>query len=357
MTLVVRIPSSHEAERRYSVDVVLGEFLGLDYTIEVGGEDYRIELADRRLVIRDRLFGRVGAAYLDAGNLPVAIERPHPWVEDQTVVVLYGDDELVLEGAELRCGIDVFASTFFMLSRWEEVVATTRDAHGRCLARGAITERWLDRCIVNEWTELLWGLLQRLGCTQPRRTRTFAVTASHDVDYPRHWTLRTGVVTFGGDLVKRRSPLRAVRTVRDFVASRAGLARDPYDTFDWLMDRSDEEGITSNFNFMTGRWSEHDPPFDFDPRTLARLLARVAKRGHGIGFHPSYNAYNDPELWKLEHDRLAGLSPQPVVGGREHYLRFAVPETWRIWNANGMEWDSTLGYADREGFRCGTCYE
>ncbi|MEO6771872.1 MAG: hypothetical protein ABI467_02490, partial [Kofleriaceae bacterium] len=74
-------------------------------------------------------------------------------------------------------------------------------------------------------------------------------------------------------------------------------------------------------------------------------------------FHPSYNAYADPELWKLEYDRLARLAPAPVVGGREHYLRFAVPETWRIWDANGMEWDSTLGYADREGFRCGTCYE
>ena len=350
MKLVVRIPSSHEAERRYSIDVVLGEFLGLDYRVEVGGEDYRIELGGRRLVIRDRFFGLVGADYLSARNLPVAIELAHPLRAGETIVSLYGDDELVLDGAELHCGIDLFAATFYMLTRWEEIVATNRDPHGRCLARDATTERWLNRCLVNEWTELLWGLLQKLGCTQPRREHTFAVVASHDIDYPRHWSLRTGVVTFGGDLIKRRSPMRAVRTAGAFVAARMGLARDPYDTFDWLMDRSDEEGITSNFNFMTGRWSEHDPPFDFDPRALTRLLARVAKRGHGIGFHPSYNAYNDPQLWKLEHDRLAQLSPQPVVGGREHYLRFAVPETWRIWNANGMEWDSTLGYADREGF-------
>jgi len=46
-----------------------------------------------------------------------------------------------------------------------------------------------------------------------------------------------------------------------------------------------------------------------------------------------------------------------VTTGRQHFLRFATPETWRIWENNDMEWDSTLAYADRAGFRCGVCYD
>jgi hypothetical protein len=43
--------------------------------------------------------------------------------------------------------------------------------------------------------------------------------------------------------------------------------------------------------------------------------------------------------------------------GRQHFLRFEAPTTWQIWEDNNMKWDSTLSYADREGFRCGVCYE
>ncbi|MDK2886983.1 MAG: hypothetical protein PWP54_1563 [Thermosipho sp. (in: thermotogales)] len=42
--------------------------------------------------------------------------------------------------------------------------------------------------------------------------------------------------------------------------------------------------------------------------------------------------------------------------GRQHYLRFEIPTTWQIWEEANMEWDSTLSYADKEGFRCGVCY-
>jgi hypothetical protein len=34
-----------------------------------------------------------------------------------------------------------------------------------------------------------------------------------------------------------------------------------------------------------------------------------------------------------------------------------VPITWRYWADNGLKYDSTLGFADHAGFRCGTCYE
>jgi hypothetical protein len=44
-------------------------------------------------------------------------------------------------------------------------------------------------------------------------------------------------------------------------------------------------------------------------------------------------------------------------GGRQHYLRWQNPVTWSNWEAAGLSYDSTVGYADRIGFRAGTCHE
>ena len=46
-----------------------------------------------------------------------------------------------------------------------------------------------------------------------------------------------------------------------------------------------------------------------------------------------------------------------IQGGRQHFLQFQVPTTWRFWSENGLVYDSTLAFADHAGFRCGTCYE
>lgn len=40
-----------------------------------------------------------------------------------------------------------------------------------------------------------------------------------------------------------------------------------------------------------------------------------------------------------------------------HYLRWEPPTTLQAWEDAGMAYDSTLSYADRPGFRCGTCFE
>jgi hypothetical protein len=43
-----------------------------------------------------------------------------------------------------------------------------------------------------------------------------------------------------------------------------------------------------------------------------------------------------------------------LIGGRQHYLRWS-PTTWEHWEACGVGYDSTVGYADQIGFRAGTC--
>ena len=48
---------------------------------------------------------------------------------------------------------------------------------------------------------------------------------------------------------------------------------------------------------------------------------------------------------------------QDEWGGRQHYLRWANPETWRNWEAAGLDYDCTLAYAEAVGFRTGTCHD
>lgn len=44
------------------------------------------------------------------------------------------------------------------------------------------------------------------------------------------------------------------------------------------------------------------------------------------------------------------------LGGRQHYLRWRCPDTWRLYESNGLIYDTTLTFADHIGFRCGVCY-
>jgi peptidoglycan/xylan/chitin deacetylase (PgdA/CDA1 family) len=91
-------------------------------------------------------------------------------------------------------------------------------------------------------------------------------------------------------------------------------------------------------------------------------MRRIHSRGHEIGLHPSYGTFRDAAQTKREFERLLNAAEQEGVkqdswGGRQHYLRWEAPATWQNWEEAGLNYDSTLSYADRTGFRCGSCYE
>ena len=88
----------------------------------------------------------------------------------------------------------------------------------------------------------------------------------------------------------------------------------------------------------------------------------IHNRGHEIGLHPSYETYQNSEQTKAEFYKLRQVCDEEGIqqecwGGRQHYLRWQVPITWHNWNEAGLDYDSTLSYADHVGFRCGICYE
>jgi len=329
--LKIKIPNNNINERRYILDIIFNEFLGLEYFLDVGSKDYEMILENgKSLIVKDTFFNKYpnDLEYLKLENIPEKIED-----------------------------LDIFSASFFMLTRWEEYVNRNRDVHNRFPAYESLAYKqgFLDRPIVNEYVEELKKMLLKLNDNLVFKEREYQLFLTHDVDELYQWKSWKHVFKVVlGDVVKRKSINLACERVAEYFLIKREKIKDPFDTFDWLMDKSEAIGVKSRFYFMSGGVTAYDNRYKIDEPKSLELIEKIKKRGYIIGIHPSYNAYNDSEQFKKELNLLEKVTGQKIVEGREHYLRFEVPTTWQIWENNGMEVDSTCGYADKEGFRCGT---
>lgn len=145
--------------------------------------------------------------------------------------------------------------------------------------------------------------------------------------------------------------------------ARGSYKNDPLNTFDFLMNESEKRNLVSEFYFMTGDGSSSfDGTYSIDQPHVRKLIARIHSRGHIIGYHASYNTMRDQDALKREVQHFFAVMEdlgieQSAWGGRQHYLRFSNPSTWRNWAEAGLDYDSTLSFADHVGFRSGTCHE
>ncbi|WP_338449635.1 polysaccharide deacetylase family protein [Niallia oryzisoli] len=357
-------PRNFIDERTYIIEVLFSEFLGIEYKLfEYEGENYKIILENNTtLIIVDSFFNNQDSnMYLDIKNIPSYVNFiTNPFIIEKDIPILYGTDQLEVTKNQIICGIDIFASSFFMLTRWEEYVNKERDIYNRfpAVASVAFKNGFLERPIVNEYVEMLWNMLTYLGVEQKRKLRKFEFIVTHDVDIITYWkNLKTNVRILGGDLIKRKSIYVFFEHLLELLQVKIGKRKDPFDSFDYIMDLSEAANIKSRFYFMSGGVTKFDNYFKINESAALNILNKVKERGHIIGFHPSFNAYNDPIQWKKEKVLLEETANVTVKEGRQHFLRFEAPITWNIWNEEEMEMDCTLCYADKEGFRCGTCYE
>lgn len=277
----------------------------------------------------------------------------------------------LVERTEDGCdiGYDVVGLCYWMLTRQEEVDRKDLDRHGRFPARAshAFKHGYLERPIVDEWLHVLGQIIESIWPGIRLRRHTFRMLVSHDVDAPSRYGFRSwsGVLrAMAADVLKRGDMTNALRApwVR-FITKDAISRQDPDNTFDWIMDVSERHGLKSAFYFICGRTDpSRDADYEVEHPAIRALMRRIHSRGHEIGLHPSYGSYLKPDVIKSEAERLRRVACEECIeqsewGGRMHYLRWAQPFTMRAWADAGMDYESTLSYADRPGFRCGTCFE
>ncbi|MGZ6708055.1 MAG: polysaccharide deacetylase family protein [Solirubrobacteraceae bacterium] len=374
MNLLVEAPAGREPERRYILDVVLADWLGLQWRLAVTErEDVRLtregDAQGRSVVMPDVLFATPSNAWLERSSLPAS---PVPWRDGLPVLYgrasLPGDALIRIDGDTAELSVDVFGSAFFMLSRYEELAVPERDERGRFAATASVAHRegFLQMPIVDAYVDLLWEALQALWPALDRRPRRYRVALTHDVDDPLAVRGRTAgelARQLGADVLVRRDGALLVRRLRSWGGAMRGVhGMDPYNTFDFLMDVSERHGLTSAFYFMApGRGADGAAAlrYSLDDPWIELLLRRIHARGHEIGLHaidldPSRTRSGFAELRRAAERN--GIH-QDLWGGRQHFLRWENPSTWATWEQAGLDYDTTLSFADRIGFRAGTCHE
>jgi hypothetical protein len=355
----VRMHPSYKAEKTYCLDVLFVHWLGLKYHLDFHDlHEYHCILPDgKQLILADVMSENDGmTSWCVEKNLPKAKIETFVSGLKQPMVSLYGTDLIEVDENGIRLGADLIATIFFMLTRWEESVATETDPLGRlpfathAAARfGFAQEPILDHCI-----KCIHQILLDFGYITPLHKQTFKFQLSCDVDIPLQWPKVFGRVKTVFGAAFKRNDIEEVKywLKRPYLSEHQA---DPCDTFSHLMDLGEEVNSAVQFNFLGDRPSHFDHHYPIQSPFIGQLIHQIKERGHLIGFHPSVQAAHNAAIFASEYKSVCKASGVQVQSGRHHYLAAKVPESWQLWESNGLSQDSSLGYFDAIGFRCGTC--
>lgn len=352
--------------------VVFEEFLGIPFELIVNEstDDVVIELSNgRKLHVDANWWGLIDGDLFNEAALPNVRNITCDFSAENEIPLLFGSDDIIVNDTCIYCGVDIFSTCFFMLTRIEEAIIEDIDNHERFpgVASVAYKNNFLDRPITDEYVEILWNMLSWLDNTLQRKSRKFSNFITCDVDWPfdpigRSFfrTLATSI----SDIVRRRAVLSAIKRWLTYSRFSLGLAyRDEYrETINWIMKENEEAGNKVAFYFITRYTSPFDSSFDFDSKEMRVLIREIFQRGHEIGLHPGYNCFNHSSNFTESSNILKRVLAeegiqQSCLGGRMHFLRWDVLKTPHLWEENGFNYDSTLSFADKSGFRCGTSRE
>lgn len=291
---------------------------------------------------------------------------PAPGVANFSTRVIELDNQAI---KKVYIKYDILGLMYWMLNRIEEIGRTDLDIHDRfpAIYSHAYKYNYLERPIVDEWLYILRQVIQYVWPSLELKQHHFCMKVSHDVDRPSRYGFRSMFDLIKGlfkDLVIKKNIL----SLYNCILTRSNIynyihERDPANTFSWIMRQSEINNLQSTFYFISGTsCSKRDADYNIDHPSIIRLMKEIYSRGHKIGLHPSYNTYCNLEQLNIEANTLRIVMQrndinQSEIGGRMHYLRWKHPITLLNCEAANLIYDTSLGYADRPGFRCGTCYE
>lgn len=279
-----------------------------------------------------------------------------PLQEIEGIPFLFGSPHIEKIENTIVCYADLIASTYFLISRYEEYINpnNNRDIHGRYIGKQSIPAKanFIHRPIVEEYGELLRKLLQQTNITLssiPQQINHIYLT--HDVDSITNYRRLRGLI---GGILRREN-------ITTILKSLTNINNDPAYTFPWILQQDNQLPEATQIYFIKATHNAKGfdrPTYNLIGKNFNLLKKNILKSSPNaiFGLHASYKSGDTPDIIIEEQKYLQyAIENQRITTSRHHYLRSLQPNDMEALIDARITDDYTMGYADIAGFRLGTC--
>lgn len=249
---------------------------------------------------------------------------------------------------------DIFAASFYLLSRYEEYLPHVKDDLGRYPATESLAyaHKFLDTPIIDVWVQRFRLALQiaypDAVFTVPKMKSMVLIEVAQAFAFKKLGFLRT-VAGFWTDFFK-------FRLKRNFTRFNVllGLRKDPSDTFTWLNNVQKQSAIPFQYFFELGDFSQESRNIKYSKATFQSLIKMVGDYSR-VGLLISQLAGKQIDQLKVEKGRLEGIVNRNLKSVQVAHKLLQLPDTYRNSIDQEITEDYSMAYAKRPGFRAGTC--
>jgi hypothetical protein len=242
---------------------------------------------------------------------------------------------------------DIFAASFYLLSRYEEYLPHEKDMYGRYAHENSLAHRegFMNLPLINIWVKHLAEKLKALFPTFNFQLSTFNFVPTYDIDMAYSYKHKGLWRNIGGFL---KSP--SVERIQVLT----GAVNDPFDCYGWLNQLHDHFHLQPVYFFLVAtKNGVYDKNILPHKNAMWKLIKLHAKK-YKVGLHPSWQSGNDRSLLKKEKEQLTAMMhavENVPVPNRQHYIRFNLPQDYQRLIAAGITDDYSMGYGSINGFR------
>ena len=246
---------------------------------------------------------------------------------------------------------DIFAASFYLLSRYEEYLPHQKDMYGRYAHENSLAfkENFLNLPLVNIWLEDFKKSLKQKIPSFTIHHSLFTFLPTYDIDEAysyKHKDLWRSAGAAIKDLLKGKFERLSLR--RKVLNSKM---KDPFDSYDWMDNLHRQYELKPRYFFLvpdkTGKYDRNILP----NKTALQVLIKQHSDKYQIGIHPSWQSGDEPLMIKKEKETIEKITQTKITASRQHFIRFTLAQTFRYLIDAGIKEDFSMGYGSINGFR------
>lgn len=266
---------------------------------------------------------------------------------------------------------DILKSAFYLLSGYQEYNTNDRDHFDRFPYKSSIQHRLeiIDRPIVNYYFDIIYQEINKFAKANQlpeikkrhlltAKNQDYAFMLSHDVDQLEFYTFSYVVFKlkqFFGLSKSDQSYSAKFSLLIDALAGWIAKRNPAYDFEDFLLLEK-EFGIEAVYFFLDKDKKHHDAKYKITDKQVVDLIAYLKDSDAEIGMHGVCDSSIDKNKHNAQLEKLIGVVGNDISGMRQHRLMFQNPDTVGIHHQSKLQYDSTLCFAEHEGFRNSFCH-